>query len=117
MTPYLMICSLMIPVNLWAAITPHLHSELSMQILHGVSTLILLPLLISLWRDRSSIHTFSASVLAVFVIVLIMVNSKIAFLGMGVEFGWLDHLFLALGALSVGAYYLLETRATAPFQR
>ena len=30
MIPYLMICSLMIPVNLWAAITPHLHSELSM---------------------------------------------------------------------------------------
>jgi hypothetical protein len=112
MIPYLMICSLMIPVNLWAAITPHLHSELSMQILHGLSTLVLLPLLLSLWRDRRSIHAFSATVLAVFAVVLIVVNSTIALLGMGVEYGWLDHLFLALGALSVGVYYLLETRAS-----
>ena len=35
---YLIFCSLLIPANIWAAITPHLHSELSMRILHGVAT-------------------------------------------------------------------------------
>ena len=45
MLAYLIAVSLLIPANLWAAITPHLHSEVSMRILHGVSTLALLPLL------------------------------------------------------------------------
>ena len=49
MIAYLVFCSLLIPANLWAAITPHLHSDLSMRVLHGVSTLALLPLLWSLW--------------------------------------------------------------------
>ena len=48
MIAYLVFCSLMIPANLWAAITPHLHSDLSMRVLHGMSTLALLPLLLSL---------------------------------------------------------------------
>ena len=34
---------------------------------------------------------------------------------MGVGFGCLDHLYLALGALSIGADVLLETRASVPF--
>ena len=42
---YLILCSLLIPVNISAAITPHLHSDLSMRILHGLSTVVLLPLL------------------------------------------------------------------------
>ena len=42
---YLILCSLLIPVNIWAAITPHLLSDLSMRILHGLSTVVLLPLL------------------------------------------------------------------------
>ena len=45
MIPFLVFCSLLIPVNLWAAITPHMHSDVSMRILHGVCTLVLLPLL------------------------------------------------------------------------
>ena len=45
MLAYLIAVSLLIPANLWAAITPHLHSEVSMRILHGLSTLALLPLL------------------------------------------------------------------------
>ena len=34
MIPFLVFCSLLIPVNLWAAITPHMHSDVSMRILH-----------------------------------------------------------------------------------
>ena len=55
MIPFLVFCSLLIPVNLWAAITPHMHSDVSMRILHGVCTLVLLPLLWTLW-DLSLIH-------------------------------------------------------------
>ena len=42
---YLILCSLLVPANIWAAITPHMHSDLSMRVLHGLSTLVLLPLL------------------------------------------------------------------------
>lgn len=35
-------------------------------------------------------------VLAIFAIVMLEMNSWIAATGMGVEFGWLDHLLLAL---------------------
>ena len=38
MIAYLVFCSLLIPANLWAAITPHLHSDLSMRVLHGIAT-------------------------------------------------------------------------------
>ena len=44
MIPFLVFCSLLIPVNLWAAITTHNHNEMSMRILHGVCTMVLLPL-------------------------------------------------------------------------
>ena len=113
---YLLLTSLLIPVNIWAAITPHLHSAASMRILHGVSVLVLLPLLLSLWRDRRVIQPVSALVLAIFLLVMVVVNVTIAVQGMGVEFGWIDHLLLALAALSVEGYYLLEERAIAPFE-
>ena len=45
MIAYLILCRLLITANGWAAITPHLHSDLSMRILHGHSTVALLPLL------------------------------------------------------------------------
>ncbi|WP_370523056.1 hypothetical protein [Synechococcus sp. HK01-R] len=111
--------SLLIPVILWAAITPHLHSDLSMRILHAVSVLVLvlLPLLRSLWLDRRQTLPALSVVLAVFLLVMATVNSWIAFIGMGVDFGWIDHLFLALGALSVEAYYFLEPKASNPLQR
>ncbi len=114
MITYLMLTSLLIPVNIWAAINAHTHSDLSMRILHGVSVLVLLPLLLSLWRDRRVIKTFPAIVLMSFVIVMVVVNVTIAYQGMGVDFGWIDHLFLALAALSVEAYYLLEEQASSP---
>ena len=113
---YLLLTSLLIPVNIWAAITPHLHTALTMRILHGVSVLVLLPLLLSLWRDRRVIQSVSALVLAIFLLVMVVVNVSIAAHGMQLEFGWVDHLFLALAAASVEAYYLLEERATSPFE-
>ena len=114
MITYLMLTSLLIPVIIWAAINAHTHSDLSMRILHGVSVLVLLPLLLSLWRDRRVIQTFPAIVLTSFVVVMMVVNVTIAYQGMGVDFGWIDHLLLALAALSVEAYYLLEDQASSP---
>ena len=52
MIPFLVFCSLLIPVNLWAAITPHMHSDVSMRILHDVCTLVLPPLLWTLCTQR-----------------------------------------------------------------
>ncbi len=103
---YLVFCSLLIPVNLWAAITPHLHSDLSMQILHATSTLILLPLLVSLWSQRKRLNHFISFILSTFLSVMVVINTWIAFMGMGVRNGWIDHLFLALAATSVEAYFL-----------
>ena len=103
---YLIFCSLLIPVNLWAAITPHLHSDLSMQILHATSTLILLPLLVSLWTQRKRLNHFISFILSTFLSVMVVINTWIAFMGMGVRNGWIDHIFLALAAASVEAYFL-----------
>jgi len=114
MITYLMLTSLLIPVNIWAAINAHTHSDLSMRILHGVSVLMLLPLFPSLWRDRRVIRRFPAIMLASFLTVMVVVNVSIAYHGMGVDFGWIDHLLLALAALSVEAYYLLEDQASSP---
>ena len=111
MISYLILCSLLIPVNLWAAITPHLHSDVSMRILHGASTLLLLPLLITLWNDRRQLQAIPTIVLGIFAIVMVVVNSWITAMGMGVEFGWLDHVLLAAAELSVVAFFLLEPQA------
>ena len=66
MIPFLVFCSLLIPVNLWAAITPHMHSDLTMRILHGCSTLVLMPLLWTLWAQRRQLRPLPALLLAVF---------------------------------------------------
>ena len=85
MISYLILCSLLIPVNLWAAITPHMHSDVSMRILHGASTLLLLPLLITLWNDRRQLRAIPTIVLGIFAIVMVVVNSWITAMGMGGE--------------------------------
>ncbi|MGB1776772.1 MAG: hypothetical protein ACPHGV_10590 [Synechococcus sp.] len=104
---FLILCSLLIPVNIWAAITPHLHSDLSMRILHGCATLVLLPLLWALWRQRRRLHPLSALILAVFAATMVVVNSVITVRGMAIELGWLDHLLLALSEIAVVVFFLL----------
>ena len=105
---YLVFSSLLIPVNLWAATTPHIHSDLSMQILHATSTLILLPLLASLWIQRKYLNHITSFILSIFLCVMVVINTWIAFMGMGVRNGWIDHLFLALAAASVEFYFLFR---------
>ena len=113
MIAYLVLCSLLIPVNAWAAITPHLHSDVSMRILHGTSTLLLLPLLFTLWRDRHQLRDLPALILGVFAVVMVVVNSWITTMGMGVEFGWLDHVLLAVAQFSSVTFFLLEPQPDA----
>jgi len=110
---YLVFCSLLIPANAWAAITPHLHSDLSMRVLHGLSTLVLLPLLWTLWNDRNQLMRLPSMVLMVFSVMMTLVNSWITAMGMGVQFGWLDHLLLVLAQISVLLFFLLEPQPTA----
>ena len=108
MIAYLILISLLVPANLWASITPHLHTDLSMRLLHGVSTVVLLPPLVSMWRQRRQIQRLPALLLASFAVVLVVINSKITAMGMGVEYGWVDHLFLAIACLAVLSFYLLS---------
>ena len=108
MIAYLILISLLVPANLWASITPHLHTDLSMRLLHGVSTVVLLPPLVSMWRQRRQIQRLPALLLASFAVVLVVVNSKITAMGMGVEYGWVDHLFLAIACLAVLSFYLIS---------
>ena len=109
---YLLLCSLLVPANAWAAITPHLHSDLSMRILHGLSTVVLVPLLTSLWNDRHLLKPLLTLILAVFSVVMVLVNSWITAMGMGVQFGWLDHLLLMAAHISVLLFFLLEPHPT-----
>ena len=105
---YLLLLAFLVPVNIWAAITPHLHSELSMRILHLVSSAVLLPPLFGIWMRRGSLAVRPlALVFAVFLVVMLVVNLWISWMGMGVEKGWLDHLFLSLASASVIAFYFM----------
>lgn len=105
---YLVLAAFLVPINIWAAITPHLHSDATMRILHLVSSLVLFPPLFALWLDRGRLTLRSlAAVYAVFLVVMVVVNIWISWMGMGVEKGWLDHLLLSLAAASVVAFYLL----------
>ena len=101
MIVYLLLCSLLVPFNLWATISPHLHSEWSMRLLHGSSTVLLVPLLLTLWNGRQKLQPFAATVLAIFAAMLVAVNSWITVVGMGVRYGWLDHVMLAVAEVSV----------------
>ena len=38
---------------------------------------------------------------------IVVVNSWIAAMGMGVEFGWLDHLLLALSEVALTVFFLI----------
>lgn len=107
MIPFLVFCSLLVPVNLWAAITPHMHSDVSMRILHGICTIVLIPLLWMLWEQRRLLRPLAAMVLAIFAMEMVVVNSWITVMGMGVEFGWLDHLFLALSEVALTVFFLM----------
>lgn len=111
MIAYLLTAALLIPINIWAAITPHLHSDISMRILHGISSLVLVPVLISLWRSRHNLHMGLAAVYSVFLVVMVVVNVWITFNGMGVALGWLDHLFLSLAASTIVAFYFTKPSA------
>ena len=77
------------------------------RILHGVCTLVLLPLLWTLWTQRRLLRPLPALVLAIFATVMVVVNSWITAMGMGVEFGWLDHLFLALSEVALTVFFLM----------
>ena len=105
---YLLLCSLLVPANAWAAITPHLHSDISMRILHGLSTVVLVPLLTALWKERHLLKLLPTLILAVFSLMMVLVNSWITVMGMGVEFGWLDHLMLVAAHTSVLLFFLLQ---------
>ena len=105
---YLILCTLLVPANLWATITPHLHSEVSMRLLHALSTAVLIPPLVSLWHQRHSVRPLPALLFAPFSIVLVVVNTHISLMGMGVRFGWIDHLFLSVACLAVLIFYLLK---------
>ena len=107
MIVFLIFCSFLIPLNLWAAITPHLHSDLAMRILHGVCTVVLVPLRLTLWRQRKFLQPVFTLILAIFCVVMLTVNAWITAMGMGVEMGWLDHLFLALSEISIVTFFLI----------
>ena len=50
-------------------------------------------------------------VLAVFALMLVIVNSWITVKGMPVDFGWLDHWLLALAKISVLTFFLVAPAA------
>jgi hypothetical protein len=118
---YLLIAALFIPLNLWAAITPHLHSDHSMRVLHGVSVLLLLPGLVDLLGDlkgtRVAPRRMAQLVLAIFLITLTVINGWVVVAGMGVEMGWLNHLLLCLALLALIAFYLLRPEESSVWQR
>ena len=73
---------------------------------------LLVPLLAALWKDRHLLKLLPTLILAVFSVVMLLVNSWITAMGMGVQFGWLDHLLLMAAHISVLLFFLLEPQPT-----
>ena len=71
--------------------------------------MVLVPLLWDLWRKRKFLQPVFTLILAIFCVVMLTVNAWITAMGMGVEMGWLDHLFLALSEISVVTFFLLAS--------
>ena len=76
------------------------------------SLLLLLPALVDLLRTLmgggNRLRGLLSMVLAVFLITLTVVNLQIVYSGMGVEMGWLAHIFLSLAMTAVITFYLLR---------
>ncbi|WP_392347251.1 hypothetical protein [Parasynechococcus sp.] len=61
----------------------------------------------AIWNQRRSLQPLLALALAIFAVMMVVMNSWITFMGMGVELGWLDHLFLALSEVALTVFFLL----------
>jgi uncharacterized membrane protein len=74
--------------------------------------LLLLPALVELLREmrhpRRPLERLLQVVLAIFLVTLAVVNLWIVQAGMGVEMGWLDHLFLSLAMVALITFQLLR---------
>lgn len=90
----------LVPLNLLGALFPHSHSEVSMRILHGYTSIeIIFGILstISLLKYFSiKVPRFVFFVLLAINIWALYVNSWIALNGMGIPYGRLFHIFIAI---------------------
>lgn len=87
----------LIPLNLMAALFVHSHSDTAMRILHGYTSLGLIPgLLVSLFLCRKNYHFRFALGLLVLNLCCLPINTWIAIEGMGIPYGRQFHLLLAL---------------------
>ena len=94
------------PARLEQELLFHSNANTSLWIEDNSGTLVLLPLLWTLWTQRRLLWPLPALLLAIFTTVMVVVNSWITAMGMGVEFGWLDHLLLALSEVALTVFFL-----------
>lgn len=92
----------LISLNLLAALFSHAHSDASMRILHGYSSIGLIPglltcaLAVGLMLNHRQLAKFTLAVIWLLINgILLFVNTWIAFQGMGIPNGNLFHLALA----------------------
>ena len=104
----MIIAAVLIPINIWTAIVPHLHDFAAMRLLHlGCSAVFAfaLGLLANNCPITKSKCAPPIKILGVtygfFLLTMVVVNVNIARTGMGVDYGWLDHYFLAFGSLAI----------------
>lgn len=107
---YLLLTVLLVPLNLWSAVAPHLHVGISLPLLQALTALTLLPGLIDLISDarrpapgekRQPLLLLTALSLP-----LILTNLSGALQGASLEHGWIQHLLSALALASLPIFYL-----------
>ena len=101
----MVVAALLVPVNIFNAIVPHLHDYGEMRTLHLISAgvfAVALGLLLSncpITKGRCAPPVkFLAVSYALFLLIMVVININIARTGMGVDYGWLDHYLLACGS-------------------
>jgi len=104
----MIVAAVLVPINIWTAIVPHLHDFTAMRLLHLVSSAVF-ALALGLLANNCPITKNKCAPLVkvvgvtygLFLLIMIIVNVNIARTGMGVDYGWLDHYFLAFGSLAI----------------
>ena len=106
MRTYLLLTTLLIPLNLWSAVAPHLLGGSSLPLLQLLTALLLLPGLIDLLWDARRQRDLPLLLLLALTATLIPSTLWSALHGSSLESGWIQQLLAALALLALPAFYL-----------
>ncbi|MEB3331366.1 MAG: hypothetical protein VKI83_02585 [Synechococcaceae cyanobacterium] len=106
---YLLLITLLVPLNLWSAVAPHLLTAQMLPLLQLLTALVLLPGLLDLLGDVRRAPRWQRTpplLLLALTATLIPASLQSSLHGTSLESGWIQHLLASLALLSLAIFYL-----------